>query len=257
MENGSVTIFENNWICSHCDTDNTSKSRFCKKCGQPRFALSSEFGKKSVYSVMALYFLLLFGIIYIWFAEPGGIGWRGELYASLILAGITVVFVFFDLRDFVRYLFPSRIKWNILFGIIVFAPIFSFLVSNVVNLANRFLFNEYTDGFNRYNDAPNPLVYAVIFTAVFPAIFEELAFRGVIFSRGRGVFSLKQTILVSSILFTFLHLSLLSFIWIFPFALLLGWLRAKYRTVFYGICVHFLHNFTAVILEYYHWDNFL
>ncbi len=42
-----------------------------------------------------------------------------------------------------------------------------------------------------------------------------------------------------------------------PFALVLGWLRARYRTVFYGMVIHFLHNFTAVLLEYYHYDQFL
>lgn len=257
MENEYVTVPDNGWQCQHCESTNKANHRFCTGCGKPRFELATEFGKKSVYSVMALYFLLLFAIIYIWFAEPGGNGWRGELIGSLILAGITLVFVFFDLKDFIRYIFPRKIKWKILLAIIVLSPVFSFMVTNAVNWLNQTFFEEYINGFERYYDAPNPLLYAIVFTAIFPGIFEELAFRGVIFSRGRGVFSLKQTILVSSILFTFLHLSFLSFIWIFPFALALGWLRAKYRTTFYGMCVHFLHNFTAVMLEYYGWDNYL
>lgn len=207
---------------------------------------------------MALYFLLLLAIIFIYWVEPGGSGWMGELWGGVILAGITLVFVFFDLRDFVRYIFPSKIRWGIVALALVGTPLFSFAVTHVVNWVNRVLLHGPDVGLmHRYADAPNPMLYAVIFTAVFPALFEELAFRGVIFSRGRGVFSLKQTIWVSSILFTFLHLSVLSFVWILPFALLLGWLRARYRTVFYGMIIHFLHNFTAVLLEYYHYDQFL
>jgi len=256
LENELITTPESTWVCTNCGCENKLEYRFCRRCGKPRFALSAEFGKKSVYSVMALYFLLLFGIIFIWFMEPGGSGWRGEFYASIILAVITLVFVFFDFRDFIGYIFPKKMRWRLLAIIFLLAPIFSFLVSNVVNWVNRTLFDVYDMGL-RTQDAPNPLLFAILFTAVFPGIFEELAFRGVIFNRGRGIFSLKQTILVSSVLFTFLHLSYLSFIWIFPFALILGWLRAKYRTTFYGMCVHFLHNFTAVMLEYYHWDKFL
>lgn len=219
--------------------------------------LSEEFGQKSVYTVLGLYFLLLLGIIFIFLFEPGGYGWKGELYGSLILAGITLVFVFSDLKDFKRYLFPDRLNGLILLASVLLTPLFSFLVSNVVSWMNWTFFNENPSMFDWYSDAANPLMYAIIFTAVFPAFFEELAFRGVIFSRGRAVFSLKQSILISAILFTFLHLSPLSFLWIFPFALVLGWLRAKYRTTFYGIIIHFIHNLTAVMLEYYGYDNLL
>ncbi len=31
---------------------------------------------------------------------------------------------------------------------------------------------------HRYADAPNPLLYAVVFTAVFPALFEESGISG-------------------------------------------------------------------------------
>lgn len=253
-----ITVSGNRWECAHCQTENRPDYRFCAACGKPRFTFDAEFGKKSVYSVMALYFLLLLAIIFLYWAEPGGSGWEGEMWGGLSLAAITVIFVCLGLRDFVRYIFPSRLRWEILALAVLGAPLFSFAVTNVVNRVNRSWFGGVDTGLmHRYADAPNPLLYAVVFTAVFPALFEELAFRGVVFSRGRGVFSLKQTIWVSSILFTFLHLSVLSFLWLMPFALVLGWLRARYRTVFYGMVIHFLHNFTAVLLEYYHYDQFL
>lgn len=200
--------------------------------------------------------MLLIAILIISFTNIWDHGWKSELYVSLVLASITVVFVLLDPRDFLRYILPGKIRWKVLALILIVAPTFSFLVTNSVTWLNQALGNEDISMFDTLYDAPNPLLYAIIFTAVFPAIFEELAFRGVVFSRGKGVFSLKQSIWLSSILFTFLHLSYLSFVWILPFAWVLGYLRARYRTVFYGIVIHFLHNFTAVVLEYYHWDKF-
>lgn len=260
MEYEQMTVPEtpdNRWSCGNCQAENRADYKFCATCGRPRFTLDSEFGKRSVYSVMALYFTLLFGILFVYLANPGGYGWVGELYASLILACITLGFVFFDLQNFRRYIFPGRFNRKIFVALLFLAPAFSFVVSNLVGYVNRTFFDQDLGIVSRYSDAPNPLLYACVFTAVFPAVFEELAFRGVIFSRGSGVFSLKQTIWVSSILFTFLHLSVISFLWIMPFALVLGWLRARYRTTFYGMCIHFLHNFTAVMLEHYGYDNLL
>lgn len=245
------------WQCTHCHQQNDTAYRFCKSCGKPRFQFLSEFAGRNVYSVMALYFTLLIAILVIWATDLLEMGWRGELVSSLMIAGITLLFVFTDIQDFYRYIFPQRIRWQLIGLIVVCAPLFSFAVSNAVNWVNDSLFHVQLDGFENYWGSPNPLFFAILFTAVFPAIFEELAFRGVVFSKGKGVFSLKQSIWVSSILFTFLHLSVISFLWIMPFALVLGYLRARYRTVFYGICIHFLHNFTAVVVEYYHWDSFL
>lgn len=245
------------WDCQHCSQSNALGAKFCTRCGKPRFTFSSEFGKKSVYSVLALYFLLLIAILIIYLAEPGGSGWMGQFYGSLILAIITLVFVGIDFADFKKYIFPQRIKGKLLLGIIFLTPVFSFLVSNSVTWVNIRLFDQNPVFNDSFFDAPHPLLFAILFNAFFPAFFEELAFRGVVFSRGRGVFSLKQTIVVSSVLFTFLHLSLLSFVWIFPFSLALGWLRARYRTVFYSMIMHLLHNFTAVILEHRGWDLFL
>lgn len=256
-ERHDETAVAENWHCMQCGAENRAPQTGCTACGTPRFTLDDEFGKKSVYSVLPLYFVLLFAIIYINLAEPGGSGWRGELWAALIFAGITLAFVFFDLRDFSKYIFPSRFRWRVFLPVLLLAPLFSFTVTQSANWVNHTFFSGYATRIDRYADAPQPLLYAVLLTAVFPAVFEELAFRGVIFSRGRGAFSLRQTVWVSSVLFTFLHLSYISFVWVFPFAWVLGWLRARYRTTFYGMCIHFLHNFTAVLLAHYGYDNFL
>lgn len=250
-----VSVTQTTWICGSCGCENNSARRVCVSCGKPRYMLSSEFGKKSVHAFMALYFTLLAAIIFIWFAEPGGNGWKGVFWGNVIMGVITLFFVAIDFSDFRRYVFPSRVRWRIVLYIAFFTPLFSLVVSNLTNWVNLRLFSVDYGTLDKVFDAPSPVLYGMLFCAVLPALFEEFAFRGVIFGRGKGVFSLKQTIWASSILFTLLHISVISFAWVFPFAMMLGYLRARYRTVFYGVCLHFLHNFTAVMADYYGWNN--
>jgi membrane protease YdiL (CAAX protease family) len=74
-------------------------------------------------------------------------------------------------------------------------------------------------------------------------------FRGVLFNETLKIAGLKSTILITSILFTILHLSLISIFWIFPIGLVFGYLRAKYNTILYGVIGHFVYNASVVIVE--------
>jgi membrane protease YdiL (CAAX protease family) len=51
-----------------------------------------------------------------------------------------------------------------------------------------------------------------IFYATLPAIFEEIFFRGLIFDKLQLIYSVKNSIIISSILFYFTHLVFGSFI---------------------------------------------
>lgn len=255
MENKPMAASESSWTCTACAAQNSGQARQCASCGRARFGLTAEFGKKSVYSVLAVYLLFLLAIIYIYLAEPGGTGWKGTLTGLGILAAITLFFVLSDWADFRQYIFPSRIRWKLMSGIVLMTPLFSFAVSNGTAWLNRTVSGVRAPGLERYADVAYPFWFAFLVSAVLSPLIEEAAFRGVTFSRARGIFSLRQCIWISAILFTFLHLVYLSFVWILPFALVLGWFRARYRTLFYGLCIHFLHNFTAILLEKFHYDN--
>ena len=94
-----------------------------------------------------------------------------------------------------------------------------------------------------------PLVSVLV--AVLPAIFEELAYRGIIL---QGLFKLaeeRQAIFISAFLFAIIHMSFISFFWLLPFAIWLGNVRLKEKTIWYGVLIHFFFNLTACFFEFW------
>lgn len=82
--------------------------------------------------------------------------------------------------------------------------------------------------------------------AAYPAIIEELAFRGVIVPCLRRALTDKETIAVSAMMFMMLHLSVPSA----PHLLLLGLIAAHLRlrtgSIWPCVLLHFTHNFLCV-----------
>jgi membrane protease YdiL (CAAX protease family) len=93
---------------------------------------------------------------------------------------------------------------------------------------------------------------ALVMVAVLPALFEEIAFRGLILSKLRHVMSLTQALLVTAVLFAVIHFNIVGlFIFLVPMAFLAGWVTARTRSLFPAMLIHFLHNSGVVLLEHY------
>jgi membrane protease YdiL (CAAX protease family) len=90
--------------------------------------------------------------------------------------------------------------------------------------------------------------------AVSPAIFEELAFRGVIQSGLSRMIEPQQTIYLTAFLFAILHMSFFSLFWLIPFAVFLSYVRNKENTLWYGVIMHFVFNATACFFEFFKLD---
>ena len=90
-----------------------------------------------------------------------------------------------------------------------------------------------------------------------PAIFEELFFRGYLFSALRQATSRRNTILISALLFGLFHvisngaLSVERFLPSTFMGLLLGWLCYQSGSVLPGILLHASHNGFLMMLSYY------
>jgi membrane protease YdiL (CAAX protease family) len=85
----------------------------------------------------------------------------------------------------------------------------------------------------------------VFFTAVMPALFEELGFRGYLLQTLLKVADVQQAVYISSFLFAIIHMSFISLFWLIPFALFIGFVRTKEGTLWYGVFIHFFFNLTA------------
>jgi len=90
----------------------------------------------------------------------------------------------------------------------------------------------------------------VLLTCVFPAIFEELAFRGVIFNGLLRALTLRETILASALLFMLIHFTVLSYPHLLVIGLALGWLRARSGSLYPCMVLHFCHNAFCIMVEY-------
>ncbi len=95
-----------------------------------------------------------------------------------------------------------------------------------------------------------PWAVLVLTIAVQPAIFEELAFRGVIGSAMQRVVGPREAILVTALLFATIHLSPASFPHLFVCGLALGYVRHRSGSLYPGMLLHFSHNGLVLLLEY-------
>jgi membrane protease YdiL (CAAX protease family) len=87
------------------------------------------------------------------------------------------------------------------------------------------------------------LIFSV---CVFPAVTEEIAFRGLVQHWLHVAVQPRQAIVYAAALFTALHFSILSAPTLFLAGCLLGWLRWRTGSLWPPIVVHFLHNLAVV-----------
>ncbi|MBI4878627.1 MAG: CPBP family intramembrane metalloprotease [Planctomycetes bacterium] len=94
-----------------------------------------------------------------------------------------------------------------------------------------------------------PLWSALILFALCPAVFEELAFRGVIMSRLEGVMTPKEALLVQAGMFSVLHFLPLIFASHFILGLAFGQLRRMTGSLYPGMLLHLAWNAWVVMAE--------
>ncbi len=238
--------------CNHCHSSLTIEAKFCGTCGVPVKRVKNEGIQKSVLYIIAFYvaFLILAIINNVVYALDDS--FTSEVIIEVAFIALTLGFCFVDWKAILKlYAIPRIDIKGVLMTLLI--PLGSaFLVYYGIDWINKAL-GEYTDSnmFAEYVNYKNSLFWAILFIAILPPIFEELAFRGFLFNQLRKVSSVQVTIIGTSFIFALVHFSLISFIWIFPFGMFLGYLRQRYQTLWLGMIVHFIHNFLVLMLDYY------
>jgi uncharacterized protein len=244
--------------CMHCNQPIAEEARFCNHCGllqaipdiedaeqrQNRLVfLSFFFGVHLVVCLLANFSHSVKGLIPL-------------LVFDGILSVLTIIYTVIlkkELKHIFRWTHFSVLKIIAYGSSAVVAAIF-------VNLAVKWLNRTIFDTESYYYYAFSHLKYAKLITvlvvALQPAIFEELAFRGVMQQGLSKVVDNKQAIFIAAFLFSLLHMSFISFFWLLPFALWLGYVRMKEETIWYGVVIHFCFNTTACFLEFFELNLF-
>ena len=165
----------------------------------------------------------------------------------IAFGAITVVFAIKN-RDEVRELFgPPRAHpaaWTCV-------PILAALL--VVNWAiNWFLIQELGSHEDDLVDLPFrkhlSTELQVLLICVFPGIFEELAFRGVIQTRFVAISGFWRGAALTSALFTILHVNPIGTPYLFVLSMFLCWVRERTGSLYLPVLLHFAHNWVVLFV---------
>ncbi len=99
----------------------------------------------------------------------------------------------------------------------------------------------------RWEDALPDVLFRVIVIAVFPAIVEEIAFRGLLQHWLQTALKPWRAIILASFLFAVLHGTIAGLPYLFLVGMLLGWAKWKTGSLYPSMLIHFLHNYVVVV----------
>jgi len=258
METGgdSITVVNE---CIHCNQPIALEARYCNHCGVLQTAIP-DIEEAEQKQRMLVSLSIFFGVHLAICLFSNFTKYTRGLIPLLIVDGALSLFTLFYAVLFWKDL-KSLFGWKS-FSIAKIASYAStaIIAAIVVNYLVKWLNKTIFDSDSFYYYAFSHLKYAKLVTiltvALQPAIFEELAFRGVMQQGLNKVTDSRQAIFISAFLFSILHMSFISFFWLMPFALWLGYIRMKENTIWYGVVIHFCFNTTACFFEFFELNLF-
>ncbi len=93
------------------------------------------------------------------------------------------------------------------------------------------------------------IVLVVLSTSVFPALLEEFMMRGAMLGVLRR-FGDGFAIIASSLVFAFMHASLVQFAFAFLVGIILGFITVKSGSIWLAVIIHAANNFVSVVFSY-------
>lgn len=234
-------------ICNNCQSENSENSKFCVKCGKPLVFIKYEDNKKDVNKIVFFYISFL-GLLAGYIIINKYIIEINDLITKAVFYLMIVIYTAFNFQEIKHLLKIKALKIRIVIKVIILSISFALFISFIFTLlVNLFEINK-INYFSEFINSKYKFLFTVTSVSILPGIFEEFAFRGVMFNYTKKIADLKPTIIITSIAFALLHFSFISFLWIIPIGLYLGFLRAKHRTLLYGIIFHILYNFSILCL---------
>ena len=172
----------------------------------------------------------------------------GLITETVIFCGIIFIWSIVEFRSLIEPLWRiGSVSW--LLGAPLVAVLTYLIASAFVSGLNRFIGMHEINYLRIFQRSGYGLGLATLMVAVEPAIFEELAFRGIIFDSLRRVIGNNHAIVASAMMFAILHLSIPSFLHLFMMGLVLAWMRSKSGSLYPGMVLHFSHNFLVIVYQ--------
>ena len=243
--------------CPHCNGIVQLNDSFCGTCGKEIIATRhdsvdhSEDAFTILKPTLAYYGITLVLLATYKLTSVFPEGFDGMVAITIIDTLIVLMFwVLFHSQ--LRPLFSLKtIKLGLLALTVLCAMIGSVVVSVVADIINISISDDVFYSTYLFEDTSHPFLFAVLFIAVHPAVFEEVAFRGFMYTNVSRITTPRSAIYITGFVFGIIHLAIISLLWLVPIGLIFAWLRWKYNTLWYGIVGHFVYNFCITVIEYY------
>lgn len=253
--NEEVCVEEQHRYCPSCNEIVQEQDQFCGHCGKGIDITSVAPIHEDVFSTLSptlLYYfitLILLGVFK--FTPVFSDGFEGMLMITILDALLVLAFCVYYFAELKSLYSFSQVKPNIVLLTICGAVVGSVVVSNLADFINISISDDVFYDIYLFEDTGYPFFFAVLFIAVFPAIFEEVAFRGFMYTNIAQATTGKATIYITGFIFGIIHLSFISLLWLVPIGLVFGWLRFRYNTLWYGMIGHFTYNLCIVLIDFW------
>jgi uncharacterized protein len=200
-------------------------------------------------SAVALYFTLLAVFVVCAFAQLAGAAEvPTDIAASVMTSFIVVVWCAASRPATIARLFkPARWVW---YPIALLAACGTLAVAfGVIEALHRGVGMEKLSYAEPFQEAGYGLWLVFVMICVQPAVFEELAFRGVVLGSLRPTLSDAEAVIVSAMLFMTLHVAPSAFPHTFAMGLAAGIIRLRSGSLLPCMLLHFVHNSVVIYAE--------
>ncbi len=231
--------------CAGCAAPVAEAARFCSRCGLSVDAAAHPPRWPELKVALELWVLLILcsGGIGIAMRLTGSQSPTYELTGTVAMAVLVIAFAVSMRRDLSVSLAPR----SLLLALVAAGGLVAFIHLYLAGLS--LLTIEEVPMLDQYESSQWPMWSAVLMIGVAPAIFEEIAFRGIIYRRLERVGGPREALVVQAAMFSIIHLLPASFISHFVIGLTLGWLRQRTASLLPGMVAHFTYNTTLLLLE--------
>lgn len=215
---------------------------------------------------MGIYFFIMVAFIAIRLLSSFGLlnflgNWTSYVFTLVVQLGLLVcgsVFVFSGIKKQkvkktlkfyqVRKTSTKSLFIAIAMGILVF--FINIFVSSFFSEIIHALGYERSASGSSMTEYPVWLLFVnIIFTAVLPAIGEEVSHRGMLLRSMKG-FGFWKSILISGLLFGLLHLNIEQFFYATIIGIFLGFITSICGSIWPAVIIHFMNNALSVFLTF-------
>lgn len=240
-------------MCEECNTRVKAYQRFCHNCGAylganvEHISIFNNSGLQTAFFFYVIYLFVCLTVKYTnWFNSYDRLFW-----IEILLIVVTILFVRTNRKSLKPVLRFNNFKWHILLIVIFGAAIFSSIVNIFITKINISIFSSNISLYEGYRTYHYPMLIMFYSIALVPALFEELAFRGILYNYLNTFLDERMVVMVTGFSFAAIHLNFFSLVWLIPFGILIGSFRRNYNTIWYGVIFHFVFNITACFFDLY------